>query len=330
MSCRRTLAVVLFAVVVSTGVAAQSAPVFWLSTSDTSSEPARHALYVSPFSTGTLHIWARSDVRLSGVSLDLIQTGGVLNFTSATVHNPSMRWIFTAAPLVSDSTVLNIDGGAIPGLVGNGIGPGSLESTDVLFASVDFQTDESECCFSGLSLRVGNNVIADWEGGTPEVHFGSPSTAPVPGGVPGGMLDVGQVFLCCIESPLIPVDVDLGDRPRGSIIDHTFTVSSSAGDVEWSNLVVNGPAVPAIAPMLAADGSFTWNTANSPLGLYTFDTTVTDQFGSEVGHLMVNLIPEPSTLPLVALAMASLTGCFGQRTALSSSGFPSHRSRSAR
>jgi hypothetical protein len=34
----------------------------------------------------------------------------------------------------------------------------------------------------------------------------------------------GQIF---IESPLIPTDVDLGDRHRGSIIAHQFAVSSS-------------------------------------------------------------------------------------------------------
>jgi PEP-CTERM motif len=111
-----------------------------------------------------------------------------------------------------------------------------------------------------------------------------------------------------IESPLIPIDVDLGDRAQGSVIDHQFAVSSSAGDVAWSNLLASGPAAPAIAPVLNADGSFSWNSANSVRGLYKFDATVSDFLGSAVAHLTVNLVPEPATMSLIGLAMIGLVG----------------------
>ena len=118
--------------------------------------------------------------------------------------------------------------------------------------------------------------------------------------------------ICQCESPLIPVDAVFGDRPPGSIVEHMFSVSSSAGDVTWSNLVVNGPALPAIAPMLAADGTFTWDTANSRIGLYTFSATVSDQFGDAIGQLTVTLVPEPASISLLLLGLLTLAGFRGK------------------
>jgi hypothetical protein len=102
-------------------------------------------------------------------------------------------------------------------------------------------------------------------------------------------------LVCFCGDPLpVPVDADLGEREQGSIIEHTFTVSSSAGPVTWNNLVVSpGSQMPTIAPVLMADGTFNWDSAGSPIGLYTFAATVIDLFGTADGHVSVSLVPFP-------------------------------------
>jgi hypothetical protein len=70
--------------------------------------------------------------------------------------------------------------------------------------------------------------------------------------------------------------------------------------------MVVGPGPAAIPPSLASDGTFTWNSAGSPLGAWRFDATVTDQFGNVTGHLSLNLVPEPTATILTCLACAGL------------------------
>ena len=103
---------------------------FYLSTQSTGATPGLLNVNVAPNSTGTLHIWANSDVRLSGVSLDLIETGGFIKFQGPlSVSNPAgppPRWAFLDGPqVIVNSLVTNIGGAALPGLNGDGIGQGS-------------------------------------------------------------------------------------------------------------------------------------------------------------------------------------------------------------
>jgi hypothetical protein len=58
--------------------------------------------------------------------------------------------------------------------------------------------------------------------------------------------------------------------------------------------------------MLDAVGNFTWNSAGSPLGTWVFNATVTDQFGTAVGRLSLNLVPEPATATLAAFALVGV------------------------
>ena len=120
--------------------AAHAVPVFYVSTQDAGAVPGLFDLTGVPYSsTGTIHIWARSDVRLSGVSLDLIETGGAIKFTGFEIPNPNDRWAFVDGPqIVTNSAVTNIGGAAFPLIAGHGIGPGSLEGNDVLLASVNY------------------------------------------------------------------------------------------------------------------------------------------------------------------------------------------------
>ena len=149
---------------------------------------------------------------------------------------------------------------------------------------------------SQLSLRVGGQTIADWDGNAPNVHFGTASNPAVPGGVPGGMGAVGSIGVEGPEPlPPVVVDANLGDREQGSVIGHTFTTSIGDPPITWGNLIASGPGPLANAPSLTANGVFNWNSAGSPLGLYNFDVTATG-FGSDVGRLSLNLVgqvPEP-------------------------------------
>ncbi|HEY3391533.1 MAG TPA: PEP-CTERM sorting domain-containing protein [Lacipirellulaceae bacterium] len=300
MTLQKLFSAILLAGAVFKIVPLQAAPVFWVTG-------------LGPDSAGTLDIWAQSDIRLSGVSLDLIEVGGTIKFTGATVHNPNNRWAFIATPTISDSVVARIDGGAIPNVVGGGIGPGSPDpGPSVLFATVDYMATGRQGDDQFLFLRVGGNVIADWVGNSPPVAFGD-GPANVPGGVPGGFGPVGTCNLvqACDISAVIPVvaDADLGNRLRGEIITHTFQTSSGAPPITWSDLSVMGPggAAPAHMPTLAADGSFTWNSANSSFGTWTFSATAANNLTGDVGTLTLNLIiPEPTTIALAALALATL------------------------
>jgi hypothetical protein len=119
---------------------------------------------------GTLHLWANSDVRLSGVSFDLVEVGGAIKFTDLNVPNPAgppPRWLILDGPQeITNSAVNHIGGAAIPGLFGNGVGTGSTAGANVLIASVNYMVTNASGG-SGLRLRVGGNGIADFNGNFP-------------------------------------------------------------------------------------------------------------------------------------------------------------------
>ena len=122
--------------------------------------------------------------------------------------------------------------------------------------------------------------------------------------------DVGQLSLNLVAPPppVLPsvVDANLGDRLLGSVINHTFT--TSAGDfITWGNLNVSGPGAPVNAPSLSSNGVFNWNTSGSPLGLYNFDATATNDAGSDVGQLTLNLVTPPPRPPIVLDARIEAT-----------------------
>jgi hypothetical protein len=193
MTCQKLLCSLAFGLSVSAPIVSHSAPVFYLSTQTEAVTPGLLNLSdVAPGSTGTLHIWADSDIRLSSVSLDVVEVGGAIKFTGATVLNPlNRRWVITSNPMVADSLITNIAGGMLLNVSGGGIGTGSPEGSNVLVASVDYTAMRPG--HSSLSLRVGELVIADWDGNNPNVHFGTPTSPVVFGGVPGGMGIVGTI-----------------------------------------------------------------------------------------------------------------------------------------
>jgi hypothetical protein len=282
-------------------------PVFYVSTQDSGAVPEPVSVAGVPFgSTGTLHIWARSDVRLSGVSLDLIETGGAIKFTGLDVPNPNDRWAFVDGPqIVTNSAVNNIGGVAIPLVHGRGIGPGSLEETDVLLASVNYLATGGGTL--QLALRVGSNGISDFDGNASPLRFGTESAPILFGDQFGATGPVGSIQVDGPPpQPPVVADARLGDRAQGSLINHTLMTLAGDTPITWSNLLVSGPGPPVHAPNLSPNGEFTWNTAGSPLGLYDFDVTATNAVGSDVGRLSLNLVapppPPPPVLPSVVNA----------------------------
>jgi hypothetical protein len=196
MMRRFSVFAVVCAVVLATA-AVQAAPIFWVSEEPADTSPSNvdktGANAILPLATGRLNIFANTDIRLSGVSLDLVGNGNGIKFTGANLMNPSNRWAIAGTPTVSDGSVVGLNGGAIPNVVGGGIGPGA-PGTDaqpgVLFATVDYQGNLLG--HTDLQLRVGDLVIADWEGNNPMVAFGT-GPANIPGGVPGGTGPVGAI-----------------------------------------------------------------------------------------------------------------------------------------
>jgi PEP-CTERM motif len=190
---RRFLVCAVVCAVVLAAAAVQAAPIFWVSEDALATSPSNIFTRIYPGATGKLNVFANTDVRLSGVSLDLVETGGFIRFTGAQLVNPNNRWPIPGLPTVSDSSVLSLSGGAIPNVVGGGIGPGSPDpGPGILFATVDYAA-ELHSGVSHLQLRVGDLVIADWEGNNPMVAFGE-GPANIPGGVPGGAGPVGIIL----------------------------------------------------------------------------------------------------------------------------------------
>jgi hypothetical protein len=107
------------------------------------------------------------------------------------------------------------------------------------------------------------------------------------------------VTLCC--TPLFPEDVDLGDRARDTLIEHLFSATGEPPFI-WRDLVLTSNLPPAIAPTLSSNGEFGWNSADSPLGSYSWQVTVSNVTGSAMASLTVRLVPDPGAVPLLSLA----------------------------
>jgi hypothetical protein len=178
----------LYVVLLGPAAGLYSAPLFYLSDQPLGVAQPGMFSFSNPGSgtTGQLKIYAMSDVRLSGVSLDLVASGGGIRFSGLDVVNDG-RWMLLDGPLViTDSKITSIGGGAIPGVQGTGIGPGDFvdanfhPTSGYLLATVDYEVLDGSVP-SSFELKVGNNTIADWQGKSPMIHFGDLSQPAVLG-----------------------------------------------------------------------------------------------------------------------------------------------------
>ena len=82
---RRITVFAIVCAVVACATVAQAVPVFYLTTTNAPGTPGdvwlSLAKCVAPASTGQLFLWANTDVRLSGIDLELTETGGGIRFT---------------------------------------------------------------------------------------------------------------------------------------------------------------------------------------------------------------------------------------------------------
>jgi hypothetical protein len=126
--------------------------------------------------------------------------------------------------------------------------------------------------------------------------------------------DVGRltVDLVPLVAPVV-VDANLGNQLPGALLGHQFVTSAGSPPIMWGSLVANGPGPLNNAPILTANGAFIWDTAGSIRGTYTFDATASNAAGSDVGRLLVTLVPEPATISLVGIVMIGLLGFTDRR-----------------
>jgi hypothetical protein len=305
-----------------------AAPVFYVSTQATGS-PAPGLLNltnIAPNSTGMLHIWVDTDVRLPGISLDLEGVGGALKFSGLSVPNPNWpggpRWTFLDGPQQVTNSLVSHIGGASPGigLSGYGIGPGTPDGPLVLLASVAYMTLGTPGAKSDLSLRVGDNGIADFTGAFAQVRFGTDTSPLINGDAFGSAGAVGSITLTESVGPNPPiiVPVQLGEVDRTTPI--SINLQSCQCPTIWSGLT-SVAGNPAIAAALNSSGEFSWDPAGSKRGpkgngvLYSWSATVANPGGSTIGlALTLMLIPEPTTAPLAGLALFGLLGILRHRS----------------
>jgi len=199
----RSLALAVALSVVAWASSALAAPIFYLSTSNVAGVPGNLDLHGAAGDTGTLFCWANSDVRLSGVSLDILSANpAALKFANPlTVNGAGTAWAFLDGPQsVADGLVTHVGGGAVPGSSGNGIGAGSPTGNDFLLGSVGYVLGTAGT--SALSLQIASNEIVDWEGNYPTLRFGSANGAPLTGDfAPGKAGVVGSAAVTVIPEP---------------------------------------------------------------------------------------------------------------------------------
>jgi hypothetical protein len=124
-------------------------------------------------------------------------------------------------------------------------------------------------------------------------------------------------FACEAPAPIVNL-INIGERELSAgTISQALSATSILPVTGWTNLVQTMGPTPAIAPTLAADGTFTWNPAGSKAGkkgsgavTYQWAAVASDFLGP--GALMpafqVTLIPEPVSALIAALGLATLLG----------------------
>lgn len=284
---------------------------------------------VAANSTGSLYLYGDGDSQLSGLSLDLLESGGGIKLTSATVNNPGGRWSFLDGPLtIADSLITNIGGAAIPpGAPGvGGSVADEVPGAGFLLATIGYQAIGAADALSTLTLRVGSNLIADYDGNGAQVSlgFGNPNVD----GATQGLTGIAGTVKIAGGGGTVPTvgDLNLVTSTLNQVIGGTVAPLTNVTGLAFDN--INAPVfTPLIAgktlelvnlPTLDNAGNFSWNTAGAKRGTYAWAITGTggSPVGTDAGIISVQVtqIPEPATLAMVGLALVGFVGAARRRS----------------
>jgi hypothetical protein len=317
----RNLALSVVCAVLACASVVQAAPIFYLSTSNAPGTlPGDLALSGAANSTGTLYLWGNStDVRVGGVSLDVVSANNSLKFTNPLVGlQAGANWTFGSAPgptLAADGlSVTRFNGSALPPGA-DGFGLGSATGPTLLLGSMGYMLGASGA--ADVSLRVGTNEITDYDGNYPQLRLGKADGETCNG---DGVGCAGVVGTATVEG---------GGGIAAMANDDSFSTAmafitrqlTATGDtpITFGGLVPFS-GNPQGAFTLAADGKFDWQPGPTPRpGTYAWDFTATNAFSpggqGDVGRLTIELqIPEPATISLIGLAMIGLIGVARRRS----------------
>jgi PEP-CTERM motif-containing protein len=296
----------LVAVSIGSPTGLHSAPLFYLSDQPLGvAQPGTFSLS-NPVggTTGQLNIYAMTDVRLAGVSLDLLENSGGIKFTGLDVVNDGRWWILDGPRVIEDSKISSIGGGAIPGMSGNGIGPGDFvdanfhSTSGYLMATVDYEVVDASLS-SNFELKVGCNTIADWQGGSPMVHFNDYLQLAVPGKHP----DLPTLTNPPPPQPQPPVSDPVRPDPAPSLNQPGFVdpprqrepVGADPGDfigsidaplpmpLDWRVVVISNETIQRptlLVPPDLQDEYEMWIAAERSLVLVSNDSSYINHFGS--------------------------------------------------
>jgi hypothetical protein len=180
----------LFWILLCAASSTEGAPIIYLSNDPigvaTPPDPT-DTLLVHPGVTGMLNLFAMPDVRMDEIRVHVANTDNAIEFTDLNVLNPNNRWALIGGPqVIQPQEIRNIGGAAIPGVFGNGIGPGSpdpgFDSTSgYLIASLSFVATPNPGATSELFIKAERAV--SWDGNLLDVHLGGPNHALTPGNV---------------------------------------------------------------------------------------------------------------------------------------------------
>lgn len=320
----RNLSFMVACAVLACTSAVQAAGIFWLSNSNVAGAPGQLPIVGAPGSTGTMYLWGQTDVGVAGMGFNVLSSGSGLTFTGATYSadatnaaawNLGNKPIVVTGPKVSDITAATL-------AAAGGFGPGTSIGNTMLLASLNY-TLGALASTSNLSLQVSDFGVADNQGNPLSFRFGDQSKPLLTGDQTDAQGAAGTVQVGSGDSAPVVHLINVGERElsAGTIV-QALNATDGPPVTGWKNLVQTlGPA-PAIAPTLAADGTFTWNPAGSKAGkkgsgqiVYQWSAVATNGFGDSLAApaYQVTLIPEPATMTLIGLAMIGAIGHIRRR-----------------